>query len=64
MTEQELQALKQVRAWIDTLELHGQSLQNNQYFTVSAQLWAVFAGVALIHGMKTQEVLDLIAVEK
>ena len=64
MTEQELQALKQVRAWIDTLELHGQSLQNNQYFMVSAQLWAVFAGVALIHGMKTQEVLDLLTAEE
>jgi hypothetical protein len=61
MNEQELQALKQVRAWIDTLELHGQSLQNNDYFRLSAELWAVFAGVALIHGLKTQQVLDLVS---
>ena len=64
MTEQELQALRQVRAWIDTLELHGQSLQDNEFFNLSAQFWVVFAGVAKIHGLRTQEVLDLIAVKK
>lgn len=64
MNEQEIQALKQVMAWIDRLELHGQSLQDNAYFAKSAELWSVFAGVALLHGMRTQEVLDLLTAEK
>jgi LPS sulfotransferase NodH len=64
VNEQELQALRQVRAWIDTLELHGQSFQDNAYFKLSAELWAVFAGVALIHGLKTQQVLDMVAEAK
>jgi hypothetical protein len=59
MNEQELQALKQVRAWIDRLELNGQAMDDNAYFRLSAQLWAVFGGVALLHGLKTQQVIDL-----
>jgi hypothetical protein len=61
MTEQELQALKQVQAWIDRLELNGQALDDNQYFRLSGQLQSVFAGVALLHGLKTQDVVDLTA---
>ncbi len=61
MTEQELQALKQVQAWIDRLELNGQALNENQYFRLSAQVQAVFAAVALLHGLKTQQVIDLTA---
>ena len=61
MTEQELQALKQVQAWIERLELQGQALDDNQYFRLSGQVQSVFAGVALIHGLTTQQVLDLTA---
>ena len=61
MTEQELQALRQVQAWIDRLELQGQTMNEQQYFARSSDLWRVFAGVALIHGLTTQKVLDLTA---
>jgi len=61
MTEQELQALKQVQAWIDRLELNGQALNDNQYFRFSADLQSVFGAVALLHGLKTQDVVDLTA---
>jgi hypothetical protein len=61
MTEQELQALRQVKAWIDRLELQGQTMNNNECFNLSAKFWVVFAGVALLHGLKTQQVLDLTA---
>lgn len=61
MTEQELQALRQVRAWIDRLELNGQALDDNAYFRRSGDLWRVFAGVALLHGLTTQQVIDLTA---
>jgi hypothetical protein len=61
MTEQELQALKQVQAWIDRLELNGQALNDNAYFRLSAQVQTVFGAVALLHGLKTQQVLDLTA---
>ena len=60
MNEQELQALKQVRAWIDRLELQGQALNDNHYFRLSAQIQTVFGGVALLHGLKTQQVIDLV----
>jgi hypothetical protein len=64
MNEQELQALKQVRAWIDTLELHGQAVNDNAYFTRANDLWRVFAGVALLHGITTQQAIDLTADKK
>jgi hypothetical protein len=64
MNEQELQALKQVRAWIDTLELQGQALNDNAYFDRAGDLWRVFAGVALLHGITTQQAIDLTAEEK
>jgi hypothetical protein len=64
MTEQELQALKQVQAWIDRLELNGQALDDNAYFRLSGDLQSVFSAVALLHGLTRQEVIDLIAVEK
>ena len=61
MTEQELATLRQVRAWIDRLELQGQTMGDNECFTLSAKFWVVFAGVAKLHGLKTQQVLDLTA---
>ena len=64
MTESEKQALKQVQAWIDRLELNGQALNDNAYFGLSGDLQSVFGAVALLHGLTTQQVLDLIAVEK
>jgi hypothetical protein len=64
MNEQELQALKQVRAWIDTLELQGQALNDNAYFARANDLWRVFAGVALLHGITTQQAIDLTADKK
>lgn len=61
MNEQELQALKQVRAWVERLELNGQALNDTAYFARSNDLWKVFAGVALLHGLTTQQVVDLTA---
>lgn len=59
MNEQELQAVKQVRQWIDRLELHGQSLQDPAYFELGLQFWAVFAGVAKLHGLTPQQVREI-----
>lgn len=59
MNEREKEALKQVRAWIDTLELHGQSYQDSSYFNAGLELWAVFAGVAKIHGLTPQQVREI-----
>lgn len=59
MTKQEIQALRQVRAWIDALELHGQCYQDDRYFDAGLQLWAVFAGVAKIHGLTPQQVREI-----
>jgi hypothetical protein len=64
MTESEKQALKQVQAWIDRLELNGQALNNNLYFRLSGDLQTVFSAVALLHGLTTQQVLDQITADK
>jgi hypothetical protein len=61
MTEQELEALRQVRVWIDRLELQGQTMGDNECFSLSAKFWVVFAGVAKVHGLTTEQVLDLTA---
>lgn len=61
MTENEKQALKQVQAWIERLELNGQALNDNQYFRLSADLQTVFGAVGLLHGLTAQQVIDLTA---
>jgi hypothetical protein len=64
MNEKELEALRQVKTWIDRLELQGQALNDNSYFARANDLWRVFAGVALLHGITTQKAIDLTADKK
>ena len=61
MNQKELEALKQVRAWVERLELNGQALNDRTYFDRSNDVWAVFGAVALLHGLTTQQVVDLTA---
>ena len=63
MNEKELQALKQVMEWIDCLELRGQTMNDNEYFNLSAKFWVVFAGVAKIHDLTSQQIAQMAAVK-
>lgn len=60
LTSEEFQALQIVRQLIDRLELYGQTVNDNQAFVLSGKCWGVFAGVALLNGVRTQDVLDVV----
>jgi len=59
MNEQEQQALAQMLAWVNRLELNGQALNDKNYFARGNDIWKAFEAVGLLHGLTAQQVIDL-----